>query len=449
MSDPRIGTELGGRYRLDEVIGRGGMATVYRARQWRIGQDVAVKVLHDRFASDPKALRMLRDEAAAVAQLAHPNVVDVFDVGETDDRIPFLAMEFLEGMTLDRYIAERGRLAPTRVVNLALQIARALSRAHDFDVVHRDVKPANIFICQSDDGEPVVKLVDFGIASLDGSASHEVAGSPPYMAPERFTDRSRSIARSDLYSLGIVLFEMATGDLPFHSETPAGYLLHHVETEAPALRLLAPGCPPQLDALIASLLAKEPDHRPADAHRVVAQLAALLPEKERRIRRVTVLSSIRRSMGPSPLDRWRHRALLYDEMAGVVHGESLPQSVDGNLAEFRGAVARLASLQKEAARLDQTMAEALETLQSDRVRIGHAVETLRRDLSAAREHQAGAEHARLYQSTLAQLIDLDMRSPDAPSEEGLELLRWIWLKNSARNGDAGAANKAPAAIATP
>lgn len=425
LTDPRIGSELSGRYRIEEVIGRGGMATVYRAHQWRVGNDIAIKVMHERFARDANARERVEREAASTAQLAHPNIVEVYDVGQTEDDVPYIAMELLNGKPLDQVIQRRKAIPIRELVGLALQCARGLSRAHDFDVVHRDIKPENLFVCMSDDRQPVVKIVDFGISHAQNDSrltGGDIIGSPRYMAPERLRDRERVIMRSDLYSLGVVLFEAATGTLPFESESLAGFILHHLETPPPRLRDRVANCPPAFDELVDELLAKDADARPSDAHVVVARLSEMASDGAKRVRRVSVFTTENRTATPSPIERWKSRVKLYGEMVHRVHGDAPPADLGETLAEFHASLGRLTALQHEGAKIERGMVEHSESMNRDRERVGHAVETLAKDLSRARERKRGVEHARAYQHALAQLIDLDRNSPDAPVPESLVVL---------------------------
>ncbi len=439
LDDPRLGSELGGRYRLEEVLGRGGMATVYRAVQPRLREEFAIKILHGRFADDDLARTRLEREAAAAAQLSHPNIVEMYDVGQTEDLIPYVAMELLAGDPLDEYLTRHGPLDTPTVIQLGLQIARGLSRAHDFDVIHRDIKPSNIFVCQSDDEEPVVKLVDFGLALVAGNArltAGELIGSPRYMAPERFRNRAQAIPRSDLYSLGVVLFEMATGTLPFESESMAGYVLHHLESKPPRASVRNTDCPEALCTLIDALLAKDPEDRPTDAHVVVGQLSELASERALRIRHVSSFTTRRFSLIPSPVDTWTRRQEMYEEMAGHLADHPVQKDVEA----FGECVGRLHTLNDEADAIERAQSTRDEALRIDRERVGHAVETLARDLSRVRTDGSGEGHAARYQHALAGLVNLDMQSPETPTDEGLTLLKEAekayrdWLRSRRHSG---------------
>ena len=430
MHDPRIGAFFGGRYTLIEVLGRGGMGTVYRARASIGERTVAIKVLHDRFADDTDLRERLEREARSTQQLAHPNIIEILDFGLTAELIPYMVMEELHGESLDQPLKRNGAMSVDTAVPLALHMARGLGRAHDFGVVHRDIKPQNIFICRTDDGEPVAKLVDFGIALAPGdrrlTGYGEVLGSPRYMAPERFQARHDVTPASDLYGLGVVLFEMIAGTLPFHSESMAGWVLHHLETLPPDVRTLAPECPALLAELIAELLAKAPGERPVDAHAVVAALSRLATADALRVRRASVHSRELRSAGEEArLGAWRERARLYQQMLERIwpRGDGPPEAQQP-LAELHGALGRLEALRAEARRLDQEVGAQDERLRSDRERIGHAIDTLAKDLSRARAQarergepadSGAAEPMQRYRAALAEVIDHDARRGDVPA----------------------------------
>ena len=456
VKDPRIGSVLAGRYTISEVLGRGGMATVYKAHHTMGNRVLAIKILHDRFAEDQATRERFHREAERAKTLAHPNIVEVFDFGVTEEQIPFLVMELLDGHPLDQVLKRRRQMRPAEVIALGLQIARGLSRAHDFGIVHRDVKPENIFLCRSDDDVPVIKLVDFGIALAPEdkrlTATGQMLGSPRYMAPERFRDRSIVIPASDLYALGIVLFEMVTGRLPFESESMAGYLVHHMETIPPRLRSVLPSCPPALDDLVAELVAKEPGHRPVDAHAVVAALSNMASESARRVRHVSALAtSVRESGVALRLDAWSQRVKTYGEMFDCSWPDgNPPKHLGAKLAELNGAVARLKTLHKQASELERELGLLDKRLKQDLEQVGKAIQALAEDLSKSKvlhrtlspSASEVGKHADTYRRALAQVIDADMRNPDSPASETLALLRQAvgayqkWLEAEAQSGGA-------------
>src|ERR671933_3084141 len=229
-----IGTLISDRFKLEEKIGAGGMSTVYRAFDPTLERWIAIKLMHRDISSDPDQLERFRREARAVARLSHPHVVTVIDFGE-DDGTPYIVLEYVEGETLKERIRRLGRLPIAEAVAYAIEIARALSAAHAQRLVHRDVKPQNVLI----DAEGRAKGTDFGIArSLESDGltkTGRVLGTTDYVSPEQAMGHGVD-ARSDIYSLGVLLYEMLTGDVPFHAETVVGVAMKHVHEEVPDVR---------------------------------------------------------------------------------------------------------------------------------------------------------------------------------------------------------------------
>jgi serine/threonine-protein kinase len=272
---PRIDAErvLAGRYRLRRPIARGGMAEVWEATDDILGRPVAVKVLLPHLAADASFLERFRREAIAAARLAHPNVVATFDTG-VDNGVAYIVMELVHGRTLHELLATSGALTPHRAVAIAVQVAAALDYAHQHGVVHRDIKPANILI--NDDGQ--VKVADFGIAkaaaAADGAArpwasqdltqSGAVVGTAKYLSPEQVNGDPVD-GRADIYSLGVVLYEMLCGRTPFVGETDVAVALQHVTTPPLSPRQVRSGIPRPLEAVVLKALAKNPDNRYATA----------------------------------------------------------------------------------------------------------------------------------------------------------------------------------------
>jgi serine/threonine-protein kinase len=394
--DPRLGTVLGGRYRLEEVLGEGGMATVYRARHTLMDRPYAVKVLHRDLAADDKLVERMRREGRSTAALTHPNIVEIYDFGRTDDGAPYLVMELLDGEPL-RKVLRRGRVPHALLVELGVQICRGLARAHDFGVVHRDLKPENVFVGHDDAGEPLVKLVDFGIARSHAdphlTAHGEVVGTPQYMAPERATSREVSTS-CDLYSLGVVLFEMATGVLPFQSNSPTGFVLKHMHEPPPRPRTLEPSVAPALEALILDLMAKDPAERPVDAHQVLERLRALSPAGDVPTPRPARVppEEVTREHGGT-LDGWQLRLELFERMLERAYPDGRPSAALSELlAEMRGAVGRLRALREEGVQAQRDLDGLARQSREGSERLGHAAHVLAKDLSRAREE---ARRARL------------------------------------------------------
>ena len=257
---------FGGRYLLIERIGTGGMAEVYRGRDELLGREVAIKVLSDRFSRDRSFIERFRREAQAAANLNHPNIVSLYDYG-ADHGTYFIVMEYIEGRTLGEVIGAEGPLMPERAAEIAADVARALQRAHAASLVHRDIKPGNIMITNT--GE--TKVTDFGIARAVGSDSDAtmtqagmVIGTASYLSPEQAQGNPVD-ARSDVYSLGCVLFEMLTGRAVFTGDTPLSIAYKHVREQPSTPSSVNPETPRSLDAITMKALAKNPDNRYSSA----------------------------------------------------------------------------------------------------------------------------------------------------------------------------------------
>jgi len=265
-----IGTLLNGRFRLEEKIGSGGMSTVYRAFDETLERWVAIKLMHREISSDSDQLERFRREARAVASLSHPHVVTVIDFGEDDDH-PYIVLEYVEGETLKDRLRRVGRLPVPEAVAYAIEIGRALECAHANKLVHRDVKPQNVLI----DPEGRAKVTDFGIArSLEAeglTATGRVLGTTDYVAPEQALGEETT-AQSDVYSLGICLFEMLTGDVPFKADSQVAVAMKHVKNPLPDIRMRRPEISAALASVVETACAKETANRYASAHDMVHEL---------------------------------------------------------------------------------------------------------------------------------------------------------------------------------
>jgi len=275
IKDPLIGRTVAGRYRLISRLGRGGMSSVYLARHIMIDRLVAVKTLRRDLARDPIQRDRFIREARAVNRINHANIVDISDFGEGEDGLVYLVMEYVAGEPLHRLL-EHGPLSATRAIHIAGQIASALSRAHQMGVVHRDLKPDNILIVQHKEGVEGVKVLDFGIAKiLDApslTGSQQIFGTPGYIAPE-YIQSTHIDGRADLYSLGVILYEMVTGALPFDYEYPGDLLVKHV-TELPIPpHERHPGVDEPMERLILQCLEKDPANRFRDAFHFLDELS--------------------------------------------------------------------------------------------------------------------------------------------------------------------------------
>jgi serine/threonine-protein kinase len=279
--DPLVGLVLGGQYRVDRVIGHGGMGTVYLARQLGLDRSVALKVLSERMAGSAAAVERFRREAATVAKLRHPNVVAVYGFDRIEDGRACLAMEYLPGPTLERWLGEHGHLPPPRAVEYLGQACRAVGAMHRAGIVHRDIKAANIVLPDPADPDDVVRVVDFGIAQLrgpgggPGRAGEGILGTPAYLAPE-VVDGEEADARSDIYALGVVAFQALAGRLPFDGPTSSATLLQHLTQPPPRPSEVAPHVPPSFDAPLLRALEKDPGARYEDAGAFAAALREAL-----------------------------------------------------------------------------------------------------------------------------------------------------------------------------
>ncbi len=277
----QVGTLLGGRYRLEQQIGSGGMSTVYVAFDTTLERRVAIKMMHRDIAADSAQLERFRREARAIAQISNPYVVGVIDAGEEqddtdDDRTtPYIVLEYVSGETLKDRIRREKRLPIDEAVAYAIEVARALEAAHDHQIVHRDVKPQNVLI----DEEGTAKVTDFGIARTlteEGlTADGRVLGTTDYVSPEQALGRPVT-GQSDLYSLGIVLFEMLTGDIPFHGENQVSVAMKHVRDELPDVQVRRPEVSSALAAVVDRATAKDLDERYPDADEMIADLEDVL-----------------------------------------------------------------------------------------------------------------------------------------------------------------------------
>ncbi|MGH3089023.1 MAG: protein kinase domain-containing protein, partial [Rubrobacteraceae bacterium] len=267
----------GERYGIIRPLGSGGMAEVYLAHDEVLDQDVAMKVLRRQYADDKEFVRRFRREARNAAKLrSHRNIVPVYDGGRTKDGAYFIVMEYVPGGTLKERIEREGPLSCATAIEVSAQVARALQEAHKSEVIHRDIKPQNILLTET--GE--VKVADFGIARAASSTTltqaDSVMGTAQYIAPEQVKGETAT-PRSDLYSLGVTLYEMLTGDVPFHAETPVGIAMKHVHAEFRPPRELNPSVSDELNAVVARLLAKDPEDRPADAAELLRDLEQAKP----------------------------------------------------------------------------------------------------------------------------------------------------------------------------
>jgi eukaryotic-like serine/threonine-protein kinase len=271
-------TVIDGRYRVEHRLGSGGMADVWCVEDEQLGRRVALKLLAHRLAEDDAFRERFRREASAAAGLQHPHIVGIFDRGEWDGT-PYIAMEFVSGRTLKQLVLEDGPLEPNEAIELTIQVLRALRYAHRHGIVHRDVKPQNVIL----DEEGEAKVADFGIAhagASDVTETGSIVGTAQYLSPEQAQGQPVS-PRSDLYSVGVMLYELLTGRVPFEASSPVSVALKQVAEQPVPPSQLRPGVPPAIEAVVLRALAKDPARRFADADEFIAALQAARRTPER------------------------------------------------------------------------------------------------------------------------------------------------------------------------
>jgi eukaryotic-like serine/threonine-protein kinase len=265
---------IAGRYELEQQVGSGGMSKVYRAHDRLLERTVALKILHEHYSQDDEYVERFRREARAVAQLAHPNVVTVIDRGEHESR-QYIVFEYVDGENLKQLVEREGPLPVRQIIELALQVAHALASAHARGVVHRDVKPQNVLL--SEEGVP--KVTDFGIARTSDVESvtltGTVMGTSEYISPEQARGEPVDF-RSDIYSLGVILFELCTGDVPYPGENPVSVAMRHLHEPVPSVRSQRRDVPSRLEAAIRRAMAKDPEERFGSMDELIAELEACL-----------------------------------------------------------------------------------------------------------------------------------------------------------------------------
>ncbi|GIH18678.1 Stk1 family PASTA domain-containing Ser/Thr kinase [Rugosimonospora africana] len=282
--DLLIGALIDGRYRIRGRVARGGMATVYTATDERLERTVALKIIHPTQSRDPHFLERFTDEAKTIARLTHPNVVAVYDQG-VHEGLPYLIMEYVRGRTLREMLSDRRRLNPPEALAILEQVLAAVAAAHRAGLVHRDIKPENVLVAEAPGGgsllDAVVKVADFGLArAVEASADDkggQLLATVAYVAPELVTD-GRADPRTDIYSAGIVLFEMLTGRVPYEGDKPVEIAWRHVDQDVPPPSKYVAGLSPALDALVARATRRDPGGRPSDAGVMLAEVQAAREE---------------------------------------------------------------------------------------------------------------------------------------------------------------------------
>jgi serine/threonine-protein kinase len=318
---PQPGDLIADRYELEELVGSGGMSTVFRARDQQLGRRIAIKILHERYGDDPEYVERFRREARAVARLSHPNIVTVIDRGDDEGR-QYIVFEHVEGENLKDLVLRTGRLPLRRALELALAVADGLAFAHEHGLVHRDVKPQNVLL--SREGE--VKVTDFGIArSLDVehgvTQTGTVLGTGEYLAPEQASGEPVSPA-TDVYSLGVVLWELLMGETPFTGENFVAVALRHVNEPLPSLREQRPDVPPRLAAAVERALVKDPARRFSSMAAFAAELRACLVELDGEAPEddsaLTLITAPTPSVPPRRVRRPRRRRTVYAVLLALI-----------------------------------------------------------------------------------------------------------------------------------
>ena len=386
-SDPFLGTVIAGRYLVEELLGVGGMGSVYRARHQFIGRDVALKFLDPSLTKNERLRKRFLGEARAANQINHEHIIDITDFGETENGVVYMVMEYLEGHSLEEEL-EKGPIEPRRAVRIALQVALGLGRAHELGVVHRDIKPGNIHLSRKRMDRDFVKVLDFGVARIEHDAritgQNMIVGTPEYIAPEQIRSAIPTPS-SDLYALGCVMFEMLSGRIPFEGKTTQ-LLVKHINEPPVAPSSLNPQVPLELDRVVLRLMQKKPEQRHRDAYHLVEDLQRLLDMLPGvTSSRPNVVTRPSRSSPPAvdvqpEEDGWARTAALYRQLLLEVGAEaSTAPWLNEAIAEIETAIGETRDLRKQ---LEETAAKA--TLQQEDVRkpreqIGHALDELSKD----------------------------------------------------------------------
>ncbi len=277
---------LAGKYRVERVLGRGGMGIVVEVTNLNLDARVALKFLHPQALENPVALERFQREARAAARIKNPHIAQVLDVDALPTGVPYIVMEYLEGRDLEGWLRERGTLPVEEAVGFVLQACSAIAEAHRVGIIHRDIKPANLFVTQSAVGAPFIKVLDFGISKIIEDTAQNMTktkafvGSPLYMSPEQMKSARNADARSDIWSLGAVLFELLTGDVPYRGETIAELAVKVALSATPSVTERRSDVPDELERAIHKCLAKEPGERYSSVAELVTALLPFAPYEQ-------------------------------------------------------------------------------------------------------------------------------------------------------------------------
>jgi len=391
LVDPLVGRVIGGRYLVEEKLSTGGMGMVYRCRHTVINRDVAIKFLLPIFSRDKVYRHRFLVEARVANQINHEHIVDITDFGETDDGFVYMVMEYLRGRSLGQEIAG-GPIPPKRAIYIAIQIVQGLARAHDLGVIHRDIKPDNVFLIAVKKNLDFVKLLDFGVARLAQelhiTTRGTVVGTPEYMSPEqvRATDVTAS---TDLYSVGCVLFEMLTGRIPFQGQE-AIRIVKQMSEPPPLPSAIISTIPQAVDELVIKCLQKKPEERHRDAHHLLENLQEIMQSLTGEpYESSTIDSSLpQRRFTERPVslqnneELLRARVTLYRKLiADRYQTRDAPEWLLSAVDRIETAAAELVGLREKLSTAAKTAIRQEDEARSTRIRIGGALDVLTRDES--------------------------------------------------------------------
>ena len=273
------GSKINDRYQIIKTLGEGGMANVYLAHDTILDRNVAVKVLRGDLATDEKFVRRFQREALSASSLSHPNIVEMYDVGEDDGQY-YIVMEFVDGKTLKQVLKQRGHLSVTEVIDIMLQLTDGMAHAHDAYIIHRDIKPQNIMILSNG----MIKITDFGVATALNSTqltqTNSVMGTVHYLPPEQAQGKGSTI-RSDIYSMGIMMYELLSGLVPYKGDNAVEIALKHLKEPLPSIRKVSSSIPQSIENVIIRATAKNPKNRYADAREMYEDLKTALDDSRK------------------------------------------------------------------------------------------------------------------------------------------------------------------------